>query len=86
MRNIFTLNDSTYSLRHTPTFKTGNVKTVYNGTETISYLGSKIWDQLPDELKNANSLTVFKKNVRHWIPQDCPCRLCKIYVANLGFL
>ena len=41
MRDIFQLKESTYSLRHTSTFQTGNVRTVFNGTETISYLGPK---------------------------------------------
>ena len=86
MRDIFQLKESTYSLRHTSTFQTGNVRTVFNGTETISYLGPKIWEQLPNELKMSENLAIFKKNVRYWIPKNCPCRLCKVYVTNLGFL
>ena len=30
------------------------------GTDTINNLGLKIWELVPDELKNASSLLVFK--------------------------
>ena len=30
-------------------FETSFVKTVYNGTECVSYLGPKIWDIFPEE-------------------------------------
>ena len=33
-----------YNLRHINHFETPFVRTVYNGTESVSYLGPKIWD------------------------------------------
>ena len=59
---------------------------VYHGTESISYLGPKIWDIVPIELKNVQSHNSFKKIIRKWIPNNCPCRLCKRYVDGVGFL
>ena len=35
-------------------------RTVYHGTGSISYLGPKIWDIVPIELKNVQSLNCFK--------------------------
>ena len=46
----------------------------------------KIWNILPDEIKQQTSLNSFKKSVKKWKPQDCPCRLCKVYVNGVGFL
>ena len=60
--------------------------TVSYGTETISHLAPKIWEQVPDEIKNSNSLNTFKRKIKLWIPSSCPCRICKIYIQNLGFL
>ena len=56
------------------------------GTETVSLLGCKIWDILPNEIKNSETLHKFKAKIKSWIPADCPCRLCKRYVAQVGFI
>ena len=45
------------------------IRTVYHGSESISYLGPKI---LPDRLKNANSLETFKSEIKKWKPDNCP--------------
>ena len=36
------------------------------------------------ETKEHNKL--FKSDVRQWICNECPCRLCKVLVPNLGFI
>ena len=51
-----------------------------------SNLGAKIWDLLPEEIKNASSLSVFKTKIKKWIPKKCPCKLCQTYIKNIGFL
>ena len=86
MKEIFLLRNSKYNLRKNPTFLTRNVKSVFSGTETISYLGPKIWEQVPNEINNSASINIFKNKIKDWIPNECPCRLCKIYIANLGFI
>ena len=63
-----------------------SIRTVYHGSESISFLGPKIWNILPDEIKQQTSPNSFKKSVKKWKPQDCPCRLCKVYINGVGFL
>ena len=41
---------------------------------------------LPDKLKQAASLSTFKAEMKTWITTDCPCKLCKLYVPNLGYI
>ena len=53
MSNIFQENNTAYDLRNKREFKTGNVRTVLNGTETISYRGPQIWDTLPNAIKHS---------------------------------
>ena len=67
------------------TFQSRNVKTVSYGTESLAHLGPKIWTLVPDDMKKF-SLSKFSKMIRKWIPVKCPCRLCKVYVKNLGFV
>lgn len=66
-------------------FKTSNVKTVSWGTETLSHLGPKIWEIVPNDIKKF-SLSKFTKKIRKWKPIDCPCRLCKTYIQGVGFM
>ena len=75
-----------YNLRLCNDFKIASIRTVYHGSESISFLGPKIWNILPDEIKQKTSLNSFKKSVKKWKPQDCPCRLCKVYINGVGFL
>ena len=83
--NVFCPNpENRYNLRNHSDFRVPFAGTVY--TESISYLGPKIWDIVTAELKQNQSLNSFKKSIRKWVPQDCPCRLCKRYIGGIGFL
>ena len=57
-----------------------------NPSESLSYLGPKIWDILPEKLRNMDNLESFKKEIKTWRPDNCPCRLCKVYIEGVGFL
>ena len=73
-------------MRHINHFETSFVRTVYNGTESVSYLGPKIQDIVPEEYKTHNSLNSFKESIKNWVPLNCLCRLCKTYVHGVGFI
>ena len=56
MKGIFVENaQQYYDLRKKTEFKRNNVKTVYNGTETLTFLGPRIWKIVPDYIKKSNS-------------------------------
>ena len=86
MKDLFQIKNTKYDLCKGNTFISRNVKTVYYGTESISYLAPKIWELIPKEIKNSESLYSFKSKIKLWIPHECPWRICKIYVPNLGFI
>ena len=86
MKDVFPISTNPYNLRNVPDFKTSNIRTVYNGTETISFRGPKTWALVPDEIKMSKSLPEFKDKIKHWNPDGCMCRLCKTYIQNLGFI
>ena len=50
---------SRYNLRRYSEFRAPFTRTVYYGSESISYLGPKIWDILPAPFKEAVSLNSF---------------------------
>ena len=86
MKNIFTEIPNTYNLRNNRIWATHNVHTVNNGTETLTFRGPNTWNILPETIKNSKSLNEFKIKVKTWKPDGCTCRLCKTYIAELGFL
>ena len=59
--------------------------TVNMGIETIRYRGPKTWNIVPEEIKQAPSLAVFKEKIKKWKPENCDCRLCKTYIQGLGY-
>ena len=67
-------------------FAVPNVKSVFHGSKSISYLDPKIWDIVLLELKELTSLNAFENSIQKWQPKNCPCKLCKQYVLNLGFI
>ena len=87
MNDIFT--DRNYcgpELRTQADFSIPLVKTVYKGDDWLRHLGPLIWKIVPQELKEAHTLEIFKCGIKKWIPKNCPCRLCKEYIQGLGYL
>ena len=75
-----------YNLRQRSQFHIPLVQTVFIGIESIKYLGPKIWELIPYEMKELESLWEFKKAIKLWKLTSCPCRLCKQYFYGIGFL
>ena len=86
INDIFEKRNVTYNFRKNSTFETRNIKSVYYGSETISFIGPKIWELLPSNLKDSEKLIIFKSNIKCWKPENCPCRLCRFYIADKGFI
>ena len=78
--------ESRYNTRKNSYFVLPSVNTVHNGTETIRYLGPKIWELVPQNIKEKDSLASFKTAIKKWRPEKCPCRLCKKYLSAIGFI
>ena len=75
-----------YNLRSAYEFQLENVETVHYGTGYLSFLGPKIQELVPLEIKSYCSLEEFKKKTKSWILENCFCMLCKIYFHHMGFI
>ena len=68
-------------------FMRPNVNTVKKSENSIRYFGPIVWnDMLPNDLKVCTSLDEFKIKLKKWVPLNCPCKICKLYVQGLGFI
>ena len=85
MSEVFPLKKSVKYFSKNP-FITRNIHTSRYGTETLAHLGPKIWDIIPDNLKEITSLKLFKTKIKQWKPDKCPCKLCKTYIHGVGYI
>ena len=87
MNEIFTLrHQNQYNLRNWTYFDAPKVRTVNHGSESVRYLGSKIWEIIPAYTKELDTIDKFKIAIKKWKPESCPCRLCRVYLQNIGYL
>ena len=86
MQELFTEQTNTYNLRNCRTWEIPNARTVSYGLESVRFRGPKTWELLPNDIKEAKSLAEFKIKIKTWKSPECTCRLCKTYIANLGFI
>ena len=87
MKEVFIFQENeNYNLRSGTHLMNINTHSAHFGTDTITNLGPKIWKLVPDKIKNASSLLVFKSRIKTWTTDNCPCRPCKTFVKDLGFI
>ena len=86
LRETFVSKTSSYNICRNDTFENRKVHSVYHGTESLSFLDPKIWGLVPVGLKQSETLYSFKSKIRNWVPFECPCRICKTYIQQVGFL
>ena len=85
MSDVFPLQSSVKYFSKHP-FMTRNVCTVRYGTDTLSHLSPKIWTLIPSDIKEVDTLKLFKSKNKQWRPNKCPCKLCKTYVCGVGYI
>ena len=87
LEDIFILTDyNGPCLRSKSEFDIPNINTVHFGEDSLKHFGTLIWDLIPNVVKNADNLEIFKSKIRSWSPGKCPCRLCKQYIEGQGYV
>ena len=67
-------------------FVLAGVNTTYFYLHSLRYFSSKIWNVIPDEIKNSLSLDEFEINIWQWAAISCHCKLCRIYIQHVGYV
>ena len=74
-----------YNLRFQTDFVLRVVNTIYFGLHSSRYFSLKIWDVIPEKIKNSLSLDEFKMKIRQWAPSGCHFKLCRSYIQHVGY-
>ena len=86
MNSIVEIKDIEYNQINKINFKSRRITSVRYGIDSLTYLGPKVWNVVPKDIKISESLNVFKTKIKNWIPRECPCRLCRLFIQNLGYI
>ena len=76
VNSLFEFTSKNYNLGNASILKRKRYFTVNYGSESLLSLGPKIW-----EIKVKTS--IFKNKIT---TDKCPCRLCKNYIGQVGFI
>ena len=55
-------------------------------SNSLSHLGLKVWDILPNIYNNMDGLEKLKMAIKKWKAENRPWRICKKCIANVGFI
>ena len=86
LNDVFEFNEKLYFLRTKVHFWSRRIRTIKYGTEVPSSLSPKLWNLALNEYKTIDSLADFKVKIKTWISENCPRRLCKTYIHQIGFI
>ena len=86
MNDIFQPRAVRYNLRSQIDFTRPNVNSEHFGISSLRYMTAKVWDMVPNGMKNVNEIETFKNNIRKRKPVNCHCKLCLDYVSCVGYV
>ena len=86
MKEIFCHKGNDKGTRSGDIFVRPHIESVKKGDRSLRSFGPIVWNtMLPERLKECTSLDNFKESIKSWVPDNCPCELCKTYVPGLGY-
>ena len=87
MNDIFSLiENSSYNLKCGVIVNGRNIRTSKFGFQTVSTIRTILWNDLSTELKNRESLKIFKQKIKLWSPNNCPCKVCRKFIKDFGYI
>ena len=86
VNSLFEFTNKNYNLRNASILKRNRYFTVHYGSESLVSLALKIWELVPDSIREVKTLSIFKNKIKAWTTKKCPCRLCKNYIGQVGFI
>ena len=66
-----------HNLRHGPVLFISPLSSTFYGTNSVHFLGSLIWNGLPNLVKSTRSISEFKNVIKKIRNIDCGCMICR---------
>ena len=84
MKELFEQRYIIYKFRSQTDFTTGSITTVNNGLKSLKYLGPKIWNIIPLDIRNSENMEKSMRKIKCWTSEDCLVRYVLITSIRLG--
>ena len=65
MKEVFEIVEGSHALRNELKLKSRKIHSVRYGIETASFVGARVWNRLPSDLKQCKSLELFKSKIKN---------------------
>ena len=86
MKNIFKIKTNYHKTLKALIFSKRNIKTVRYGLQNMSYMGPRMWDLVPKEMKQVTTLNEFKAKIKIWKLESSLYRLSRACLPQIGFI
>ena len=91
MSDIFVRNNnanciSANTRSHSEFYNYINPTTTNYGIKTLRHFGPILWNMLPEIIKSATSVKLFKSKIKNWVLFPCPCWLCGNFMITPVFI
>ena len=87
MKTFFDFRVKRYSIRKLQEMRQQKLRNVRYGLETTAlYRPPQLWSLVPTDVKSAPDVIQFKSKIKHWEGTECPCKLCRTYLRNIGYV
>ena len=83
---IFQKQENYYSLRDPKSLVSKQKLITTYGIDTISFRGRQIWQDPPQDIKNSDTLNLFKSNIKRYENLTCHLKLYKIFIPCVGYI
>ena len=84
MSEAIQTNDCPYNLRNPRILESKHNSAIKYVINAIVFKGPWIWQNIPLEIRNLESLSLFKSNMKQIQSLPCRCKICHSFIANLG--
>ena len=81
MSELLNLRNINYDFRSEIDFELGPIYTTVYEVRSLKKFAPKIWNIVPTDVRNSDSLSEFTTKINSWRPVTCPCNLCRTFVG-----
>ena len=86
MKTFFDFRENRYNIIKSQEMRQQKVRTVRYGLKTALYRAPQLWSLVPTDLNSVPNVNHFKSKIKHWKCTECPCKLCRTYLRNIGYV
>ena len=85
MSELFNLRNINYDFRSQTDFELGSIYAIAYGVRSLKYFAPKIWNIVPIDIRNSDSLSEFTTKIKSGKAVTCPCNLWRTFVGQVGY-